>query len=270
MYRSLVLCSISSICVAAFQLPQLDYEYSDLAPNISKQIMQLHHSKHHQGYINGLNDTLAQPGYKAYQKWSLNDLLLYLMSHVPAAIQDDVRFYAGGHANHAFFWRILKSPRTKIEPHGKLLAAIKKDFGSFEVFQDTFTRKASNIRGSGWAWLVMTQEGRLAVRATHNQDSPLLQGEIPILGLDVWEHAYYLTYLNDRSAYINNWWDLVNWDFAERLYTAFAVNKTPVSQWFDTVMQMSYLSDAYRPASKEQSRGTKQRTHNGTKARTAA
>ena len=242
--RQLLYCACMVIGVhAAFQLPDLDYESGALEPHIPKKIMQLHHDKHHKGYVDGLNDTVSQPGFQEYKRWDMSRLLLYVDT-LPETIRDDVRFFGGGHANHAFFWRIMRDPKsTKAQPDkdSELVKAINRDFGSFEVFQKTFTHVASGVRGSGWAWLVIDGNGKLKVRSTYNHDTPLSQGEVPILVLDVWEHAYYLKYTNKRGDYIANWWDVVHWDFVERLYTAFAVEKTPITQWFEHVQNMPYV-----------------------------
>jgi len=231
-----------SIGYAVFELPSLDYDPGDLAPQISKQIMQLHHDKHHQGYIDGLNETVSQPGFQAYAQWDLARLLLYVDT-LPRAIQEDVRFFAGGHANHAFFWRTLCPSKLHRKPKGELRTAIEQNFGSYETFTETFSRVAASVRGSGWAWLVLRGNDTLDVVSTHNHDNPLSRGDVPLLVLDVWEHAYYLKYHNKRGDYISNWWQIVNWSFVEQMYQAFAVDKKPIDRWFDAVSKLPYMQN---------------------------
>jgi len=239
----LLICFSCATLAAQFELPPLDYGPGELKPYITKDIMQLHHGKHHQGYVDGLNSTLSQPGFEQYGSWSLTSLLLYL-NMLPAAIRDDVRYFGGGHANHTFFWRTLCPPQQHREPLGKLKEALEQDFGRYEVFQDQFTHVANTVRGSGWAWLVVKRDGHLAIRATTNHDTPLSHGEAPILVLDVWEHAYYLKYTNNRKDYIVNWWHIINWDFVERLYHTFAVEKTPIDTWFSVVQRLEHIAKA--------------------------
>ncbi len=227
---------------ATFEVPPLAYDFGDLEPYIPKKIMQIHHDKHHAGYVDGLNATVSEPGFERYSAWDLTKLLLYVHT-LPEAIRDDVRFYAGGHANHAFFWRTLCPAKMSRPPKGELRKAIDRDFGSFPTFQDAFSHVASGVRGSGWAWLVIKKDGRLAVKGTHNHDTPLSYGEIPILVLDVWEHAYYLQYTHKRGSYIQNWWNVVNWDFVERLYRMFAIENEPITKWFTHASEIPYTSN---------------------------
>ena len=189
-----------------FQLPALLYAYDALEPYIDSQTMQIHHQRHHQSYVNGLNQALADT---EYADWTLNALLLNI-AMLPVSIQTAVRNYGGGHANHALFWQVM-SPDGGGEPKGELAKAIQCDFDSFAAFKQQFIRAAISRLGSGWAWLVMTEEGRLMVTSTANQDSPLMEGLIPLLGLDVWEHAYYLKYQNKRPDYVAAFFEVVNW-----------------------------------------------------------
>ncbi|MBI2010416.1 MAG: superoxide dismutase [Candidatus Chisholmbacteria bacterium] len=189
-----------------YQLPQLPYDFDALEPYIDAKTMEIHHGKHHQTYIDKLNDALKD--YPDLSLKSVEDLLSDL-NQIPEAIQMAVRNHGGGHANHSFFWSLMKPGGG--EPQGKLAEAIKKDLKDFASFKTEFTAAAVGRFGSGWAWLVM-DNGKLAVMSTANQDSPLSEGKTPLLGLDVWEHAYYLKYQNRRPDYIEAWWHVVNWD----------------------------------------------------------
>jgi Fe-Mn family superoxide dismutase len=200
----------------AHELPTLSYGYDALEPHIDAQTMEIHHTKHHQGYVNKLNAALE--GHKSLQDLPLAQLLGTL-ADVPEKIRTAVRNNGGGHANHSLFWEIM-SPDGGGQPDGDLSEAIDSSFGDFASFGKEFTEAATTRFGSGWAWLVV-EGGKLSVESTPNQDSPLIEGKVPILGLDVWEHAYYLKYQNRRADYITAWWNLVNWDeVARRLASA--------------------------------------------------
>ncbi|WP_054685914.1 superoxide dismutase [Rhodothermus marinus] len=198
----------------AFTLPPLPYPYDALEPYIDAQTMEIHYTKHHQGYVNNLNKALE--GYPELQNKSIEELLRGI-NEIPEAIRTAVRNNGGGHANHSLFWTIMK-PNGGGEPTGELAEAIKATFGSFEAFKEKFSAEAAGRFGSGWAWLVVDENGKLQVYSTPNQDSPYMQGHTPILGLDVWEHAYYLKYQNRRAEYIQNWWNVVNWDQVAQYY----------------------------------------------------
>ncbi len=192
----------------AHQLPDLPYAFDALEPTIDERTMRIHHGKHHQGYVNKLNAALD--GHAALQDMSVEDLLRGI-DNVPDAIRGAVRNNGGGHANHTLFWSIM-SGNGGGAPTGDLAAAIDAAFGSLDAFQAAFAAGAAGRFGSGWSWLVVNGNGGLEAYSTANQDSPLMQGHTPILGVDVWEHAYYLNYQNDRGAYVNAWWNVVNWD----------------------------------------------------------
>lgn len=178
--------------------------------------MHLHHEKHHQAYIDNLNKALQK--YPFLQEKTIEDLLMGI-DDVPEDIKQAVINHGGGHANHSFFWEIL-APKAKGEPKGELADAINKTFGGFEKFKQQFTEKAMSVFGSGWAFLIKTADGNLRLKRHSFQNSPLMHGNFPILGLDVWEHAYYLKYQNRRGEYIEAWWNIVNWDKANELYLA--------------------------------------------------
>ena len=188
------------------ELPKLDYEYNALEPHIDARTMEIHHTKHHQGYIDKLNKALE--GSDLADK-DVDEILKDLNS-VPEDIQTVVRNNGGGHSNHSLFWKVL-SPNGGGEPAGKLLEVINAKFGSFDKFKEEFSNAAGTRFGSGWAWLVVN-DGELEIMSTANQDSPLSEGKTPILGLDVWEHAYYLNYQNKRPDYIAAFWNIVNWE----------------------------------------------------------
>ncbi len=192
----------------AHQLPDLPYAFDALESTIDERTMRIHHGKHHQGYVNKLNAALD--GQAALQDMSVEDLLRGIDA-VPEAIRGAVRNNGGGHANHTLFWSIMSADGGGA-PTGDLAAAIDAAFDSFDAFRATFAAGAAGRFGSGWSWLVVNGNGGLEAYSTANQDSPLMQGHTPILGLDVWEHAYYLNYQNDRGAYVNAWWNVVNWD----------------------------------------------------------
>jgi Fe-Mn family superoxide dismutase len=191
-----------------FEVPPLPYDYSALEPYIDTQTMQLHHDKHHAAYVNNLNAALEQ--YPDLQRKSAEDLIRDLNS-IPEAIRTAVRNNGGGHVNHTMFWEIMV-PNGGGEPTGPIASAIKEAFGDFEEFKKQFNDAGVKRFGSGWTWLVLTRDGKLAAMSTANQDNPLSEGHFPILGNDVWEHAYYLKYQNRRPEYLTAWWNVVNWD----------------------------------------------------------
>ena len=199
-----------------FELPPLPYEYDALAPFISADIQQLHHDKHHAAYIKNLNDALAK--HTEWQNKSIEEIITHL-DQIPEDVKTTVRNNGGGHYNHSMFWEMM-APKAGGEPTGSVLNEIKQYFGEFNTFRNQFTQGALKIFGSGWEWLVY-DDGKLALMSTPNQDSPLSQGKVPLLGLDVWEHAYYLQYYNKRPDYVEAWWHVVNWeDVTKRLDTA--------------------------------------------------
>ncbi|MFZ8806389.1 MAG: superoxide dismutase [Minisyncoccia bacterium] len=194
-----------------YSLPQLPYPYDALEPYIDKMTMEIHHTKHHQAYINSLNSALEE--YPEFHNLELEEILKKL-NQLPEEIRTAVRNNGGGHYNHSLFWEIMK-PNGGGEPKGKLKEEIERNFGSFEEFKKLFSETAIKHFGSGWAWLVITPDKKLKVYSMLNQDSPLMNGDIPIMGLDVWEHAYYLKYQNRRAEYVEAWWHVVNWDKIE-------------------------------------------------------
>lgn len=198
----------------AFELPQLPYAYDALEPHIDKETMNIHHTKHHNTYVTNLNAALE--GNEELLSKSVEELVANLDA-VPEAARTAVRNNGGGHANHSLFWTIL-SPNGGGAPAGDLADAINGKFGSLDNFKAEFTKAATTRFGSGWAWLVVNN-GELEVTSTPNQDSPLSEGKTPILGLDVWEHAYYLNYQNRRPDYIGAFWNLVNWDEVAKRYS---------------------------------------------------
>lgn len=199
----------------AYELPQLPYAYDALEPHIDKETMNIHHTKHHNTYITNVNAALE--GNAELAAKSVEELVSNLDA-VPEAIRTAVRNNGGGHANHSLFWTIL-SPNGGGEPSGELAEAIKAKFGSYDSFKEEFAKAATTRFGSGWAWLVVNN-GELEVTSTPNQDSPLMEGKTPILGLDVWEHAYYLNYQNRRPDYIASFWNVVNWDEVSKRFSA--------------------------------------------------
>lgn len=192
----------------AHELPPLPYAYNALEPYIDERTMQIHHDLHHGGYVKNLNAALE--GHADLQQKSIEDLLKSLKS-VPDAIRTAVRNNGGGHYNHTIFWNTM-APNAGGEPGGKLGEAIAKTFGSFDAFKEQFAKAAATRFGSGWAWLVKNADGSLAVTSTPNQDNPISDGQFPLVGIDVWEHAYYLKYQNRRPEYVTNWWSVVNWN----------------------------------------------------------
>jgi len=198
----------------AYELPPLPYDYNALEPYIDTQTMQLHHDKHHQAYVTNLNNALQ--GHDQLASMSVDDLIRNI-SQVPENIRTAVQNSGGGHSNHSMFWTIMKRNGGG-EPTGDLANAIQQAFGSFDAFKTAFNDAGAKRFGSGWAWLVLDQNGKLQVISTANQDSPLMSGLYPVMGNDVWEHAYYLKYQNRRPEYLNAWWNVVNWDEVARRY----------------------------------------------------
>jgi len=194
-----------------YSLPPLPYSYDALEPYIDRMTMEIHHTKHHQTYINNLNSALEK--YPEFHNLELEEILKNL-NKLPEEIKTAVRNNGGGHYNHSLFWEIMK-PNGGGEPKGKLKEEIEKNYGSFEEFKKLFSETAIKHFGSGWAWLVITSEKKLKVYSLLNQDNPLMNGDMPIMGLDVWEHAYYLKYQNRRAEYVEAWWNVVNWDKIE-------------------------------------------------------
>jgi superoxide dismutase, Fe-Mn family len=190
----------------AYELPALPYDYAALEPHIDARTMEIHHTKHHQGYITKVNAAIEG---SEFEPMSIDQLVASL-ADVPDAIRGAVRNNGGGHANHSLFWQVL-SPKGGGMPSGNLAAAIDKAFGSFDAFKEKFSDAAATRFGSGWAWLSV-DKGALTVESTPNQDSPLMEGRVPILGLDVWEHAYYLHYQNRRPDYVAAFWNVINWE----------------------------------------------------------
>ena len=194
-------------------LPVLPYAYGALEPVIDATTMEVHHTKHHQAYIDKLNAALI--GHEALAALSVEELLRRI-DEVPETIRTTVRNHGGGHANHSLFWQVM-APNINDEPMGELAEALTASFGSLSSFQETFSTEAKSLFGSGWTWLV-ARAGQLAVYSTPNQDSPFMRGDVPLLGLDIWEHAYYLQYRNRRSDYIDAWWAVVCWEKVASLY----------------------------------------------------
>ncbi|MDT8897920.1 superoxide dismutase [Thermanaerothrix sp. 4228-RoL] len=197
-----------------FELPELKYAYAALEPVIDARTMEIHHTKHHAAYVNNLNKAL-----ESAPEWFDHPIeeILRRINEIPESIRTAVRNHGGGHANHSLFWEVMIPGGAK-EPHGALAEAINATFGSFAAFQEQFSNAAITRFGSGWAWLVVDGDKKLRVYSTPNQDSPYMEGHTPILGLDVWEHAYYLNYQWRRPDYVKAWWSVVNWDVVGRLY----------------------------------------------------
>jgi Fe-Mn family superoxide dismutase len=198
----------------AYTLPELSYSYDALEPYIDARTMEIHHSKHHGGYVTKVNAAL-----EGHAEWSEKDIqdVIKSLTRLPDAIQTAVRNNGGGHFNHTIFWSTM-GPGKGGDATADVGEAINTDFGSFAQFKEAFSTAAANRFGSGWAWLVLNSSGKLAVVSTPNQDNPISEGHQPILGLDVWEHAYYLKYQNRRPEYIENWWNVVDWDAVNERY----------------------------------------------------
>jgi superoxide dismutase, Fe-Mn family len=193
----------------SFTLPPLPYPSDALEPHIDKTTMEIHHDKHHNAYVTNLNKALDSAPDLAGK--SLEELLANNCAIVPEAIKTAVRNNGGGHANHSFFWPIMAS-KAGGAPTGDIASVISSNFGSFDSFKEKFSSAAGGRFGSGWAWLLKDRNGKFEISSTANQDSPLMEGKKPILGLDVWEHAYYLKYQNRRPEYVSAWWNVVNWN----------------------------------------------------------
>ena len=199
----------------AYEVPPLPYDYNALEPYIDTQTMQLHHDKHHAAYVTNLNNAIQNSDLGSQ---SVDDLIRNINS-VPENIRTAVRNNGGGHSNHSMFWQIM-TPNGGGAPSGDLASAISSAFGSFDAFKAAFNDAGVKRFGSGWAWLVLDGSGKLQVISTANQDSPLMDGLYPVMGNDVWEHAYYLKYQNRRPEYLNAWWNVVNWNEVARRYDA--------------------------------------------------
>ncbi len=193
----------------AFELPPLPYANDALEPTIDAKTMEIHHDKHHGAYVTNLNKAIEGT---EYEKLSLEEILAKGADKLPAAVRNN----GGGHANHSLFWKLMK-PNGGGQPTGELAEAINQQFGSFEQFKEQFENAAKTRFGSGWAWLSVSG-GKLEVSSTPNQDCPQMEGKTPVLGLDVWEHAYYLKYQNRRPDYVSSWWNVVNWEQANENY----------------------------------------------------
>ena len=203
----------------AYELPPLPYPFDALEPHIDAKTMEIHHGKHHQTYITNANNAL-----KDYPELAVKPVeeLLKNLNAVPEVIRTVVRNNAGGHANHSFFWKIL-GPNADGAPKAKLAETINSTFNGFDQFKEKFQAAGAGRFGSGWAWLVVDKQGKLAITSTPNQDSPITEGLKPVLGVDVWEHAYYLKYQNRRPDYLKAFWNVVNWDEANKYYEAAVV-----------------------------------------------
>jgi len=200
----------------AYTLPPLAYAYNALEPHIDARTMEIHHTKHHQAYINNVNKALE--AHADLAKKPVEELIAN-MNAIPEDIRNVVRNNGGGHANHTFFWTII-GPNAGGQPKGNIATAINGAFGSFDAFKEKFAQAATTRFGSGWAWASVAKDGKLEVSSTPNQDSPLMEGKTPIIGIDVWEHAYYLHYQNRRPDYIAAFWNVVNWAEAEKRFNA--------------------------------------------------
>ena len=200
----------------AYELPPLPYPFNALEPHIDAKTMEIHHDKHHQAYITNANNALKDHPDLAAKPV---DELIANLSQVPESIRTVVRNNAGGHSNHSFFWKIM-APNAGGAPKGKLAEAITATFGSVDAFKEKFQAAGASRFGSGWAWLVINKEGKLEITSTPNQDSPIMEGLKPVIGVDVWEHSYYLLYQNKRPDYLKAWWNVVNWDQAEKNFSA--------------------------------------------------
>ncbi|MDR3621491.1 MAG: superoxide dismutase [Paludisphaera borealis] len=202
--------------MAEYTLPPLPYDFGALEPHIDAKTMEIHHDKHHAAYINNLNAALKD--HPDHQGKPIEALIANLNA-LPEGIRTAVRNNGGGHANHSFFWQII-GPGGGGDPKGALAQAITAELGGFPAFKEAFAKAAATRFGSGWAWLALGKDGKLAVTSTANQDSPIMDGQTPILGIDVWEHAYYLKYQNRRPDYVSAFWNVINWDEVGRRYDA--------------------------------------------------
>ncbi len=201
-----------------FALPPLPYDYTALEPHIDEQTMRIHHDKHHGTYVTNLNAALEP--HADLQKKTVEELIAAIDA-LPEAIRTPVRNNGGGHANHTMFWQIM-GPNGGGEPVGDLADAINQSFGSFDAFKEQWAAAGAPgaVFGSGWVWLIAAPDGSLTIESTPNQDSPLMEGKLPIIGLDVWEHAYYLKYQNRRPDYLAAWWNVINWERVAERYAA--------------------------------------------------
>ncbi|MFT0547412.1 superoxide dismutase [Allopusillimonas ginsengisoli] len=200
----------------AYTLPPLSYAYDALEPHVDAKTMQIHHSRHHQAYVDNLNATLEREGIISDEPV---ESLVARLDALPETIRTAIRNHGGGHANHCLFWTVM-APEAGAVPRGRLAQALQNELGGEERFRQAFTQAALNRFGSGWAWLSVTPDGALVVEDTANQDSPLMHGNTPILGLDVWEHAYYLKYQNRRHEYVSAFYRVINWPEVERKFDA--------------------------------------------------
>jgi Fe-Mn family superoxide dismutase len=207
---------LGGFLLMAHQLPALPYANNALEPHIDEQTMMIHHDRHHNAYVTNLNAALE--GHPDLQGKSINDLISNL-SNVPESIRTAVRNNGGGHANHSFFWETI-GPNAGGAPTGALAAAITNELGGFDKFKEDFAKAGTTRFGSGWAWLAVDKNKKLKVYSLPNQDSPIMEGDTPVLGLDVWEHAYYLKYQNKRPDYISAFWNVVNWSEVGKRYEA--------------------------------------------------
>src|SRR5437667_1736526 len=198
----------------AYELPPLPYDYAALEPHIDEATMKLHHDKHHQAYVTNLNGAVEK--HPDLGKKSPEELLKDLAG-IPEDVRKVVQNNGGGHVNHTMFWQIMK-PKGGGDPTGAIASAIQSAFGSFDAFKTAFNDAGVKRFGSGWAWLILDSSGKLQITSTANQDSPYMDGNYPVMGNDVWEHAYYLKYQNRRPEYLNAWWNVVNWDEVARRY----------------------------------------------------
>ncbi len=198
-------------------LPKLNYAYDALEPFIDAKTMEIHYTKHHQTYIDKLNESIHKPEGEEFHNMVVEELLKNINS-IPESIRTAVKNHGGGHANHSLFWELLTPNKKNKEFRGKIAEAIKKQFGSFDEFKKKFNEVAMARFGSGWAWLVVDKNGEIAILSTANQDTPLSVGLTPVLGVDVWEHAYYLKYQNRRNEYLEAIWNVINWKKVNDLY----------------------------------------------------
>ena len=200
----------------AHELPPLPYPKDALEPHVDAQTMEIHHDKHHAAYVNNLNKAIA--GKPDLEKRTIHELISHLDS-IPQEIRTAVRNNAGGHANHTMFWKLM-GPNAGGKPSGQLATDIDATFGSFDAFKEKFEAAGVGRFGSGWAWLIVNKAGKLEITSTANQDNPIMEGNKPVMGNDVWEHAYYLKYQNRRPDYLKAWWNVVNWNEVAKNYEA--------------------------------------------------
>jgi len=200
-----------------YQLPKLPYGYDELEPYVDKQTMMIHHQKHHQSYADGLNKTLDEISGSSHPQYITS--ILSDLDSIPENFQNKIKFFGGGYDNHRLFWEMM-NPNGGGNPEGKIADSIEVYYDNFDNFKKTFSSKALSVEGSGWCWLVFNQTfSKIEIITTKNQDSPWILNKIPLLGLDVWEHAYYLKHQNRRGDYISSWWNVVNWDFVSNRFS---------------------------------------------------